>query len=123
MAGSGVNNESFAYDNPSSTQPGHARESGQRNEPTHIARACTYQFAKRTNSPFHATKANGSAGKGKNMNKVNGRSDQVIMEPITGLQRGGTGANLSKVASPNRNHRRRLIVIAGILIVGVVAIY
>ena len=57
------------------------------------------------------------------MNKVNGQSDQVIMEPIAGLQRGGTGANLSKAASPNRNHRRRLIVIAGILIVGAVAIY
>lgn len=57
------------------------------------------------------------------MNRVNGQSDQVITEPITGLQRGGTGANLSKAASPNRNHRRRLIVLAGILIVGAVAIY
>jgi membrane fusion protein, multidrug efflux system len=57
------------------------------------------------------------------MNRVNGQSDQVITEPITGLQRGGTGANLSKAASPNRNHRRRLIVIAGILIVGAVATY
>jgi multidrug efflux system membrane fusion protein len=86
-----------------------------------MAYAC--QFAQRINSPFHATKADGSAGRGKNMNKVNGQSDQVVMEPITGLQRGGTGANLSKVASPNRNHRRRLIVIAGILIVGAVTIY
>jgi len=57
------------------------------------------------------------------MNRVNGQSDQVITEPITGLQRGGTRANLSKAASPNRNHRRRLIVIAGVLIVGAVAIY
>jgi multidrug efflux system membrane fusion protein len=57
------------------------------------------------------------------MNKVNGQSDQVIMEPITGLQRGGTGANLPKAASPNRNHRRRLIVIAVVLTAGVVAIY
>jgi len=123
MAVSGVNNECFAYDNPSSTQPGHARESGQRNEPTHIARAYACEFAKRINSPFHATKADGSAGRGKNMNRVNGQSDQVITEPITGLQRGGTGANLSKAASPNRNHRRRLTLIAGILIVGAVAIY
>ena len=57
------------------------------------------------------------------MNKVNGQSDQVIMEPITGVQRGGTGANLSKAASPNRNHRWRLIAIAGILIAGAVTIY
>jgi multidrug efflux system membrane fusion protein len=57
------------------------------------------------------------------MNRVNGQSDQVITEPITGLQRGSTGANLSKAASPNRNHRRRLMLIAGILIVGAVAIY
>ena len=123
MAVSEVDNECFAYDNPSSTQPGHARESGQRNEPTHIARAYACEFAKRINSPFHATKVDGSAGRGKKMNRVNGQSDQVITEPITGLQRGGTGANLSKAASPNRNHRRRLIVIAGILIAGAVAIY
>ena len=103
----------FAYDNPSSTQRERAR----------IARAYACQFAKRINSPFHATKSGGSAGTGKAMNKVNGQSDQVITEPITGLQRGGTGANLSKTASPNRNHRRRLIVIAGILIAGAVAIY
>jgi multidrug efflux system membrane fusion protein len=103
----------FAYDNPSSTQRERAR----------IARAYACQFAKRINSPFHATKADGSAGTGKAMNKVNGQSDQVIMEPITGLQRGGTGANLSKAASPNRNHRWRLIAIAAILIAGAVAIY
>src|SRR6476620_2767402 len=112
MAVSGVNNECFAYDNPSSTQPRHARESGQRNEPTHIARAYACQFAKRIDSPFHATKADGSAGRGKNMNKVNVLSDQVITERITGLQRGRTCANLSKAASPKRNHRRRLVVIA-----------
>src|SRR6266481_4957272 len=88
MAVSGVNNECFAYDNPSSTQPGHARESGQRNELTHIARAYACQFAKRFNSPFHAIKADGSAGRGKNMNKVNGQSDRVITERITGLHRG-----------------------------------
>src|SRR6476620_11664100 len=123
MAVSGVNNECFAYDNPSSTQPGQARESGQRNEPTHIARAYACQFAKRINSPFHAAKADASAGRGKNMNRVNGQSDRVITEPLTGFQRGGTDANLSKAASPNRNHRRRLMLIAGILVVGAVAIY
>jgi membrane fusion protein, multidrug efflux system len=123
MAVSGVNNECFAYDNPSSSQRERARESGQRNEPIHIARAFAWQFATRINSPFHATKADGSAGRGKNMNKVNGQSDQVITEPITRLQRGGTGTNLSRAASPNRNHRWRLIVIAGILIAGAVAIY
>ena len=57
------------------------------------------------------------------MNKVNGQSDRVVMEPITGVQRGGTGANLSKAASQNGNHRSRLIVIASILIVGAVAVY
>ena len=57
------------------------------------------------------------------MNNVNGQSDQVITEPITGLQRGNRSANLSKAASPSRNDRRRPIVIAGILIVGAVAIY
>jgi len=123
MAVSGVNNECFAYDNPSSSQRERARESGQRNEPIHITRAFAWQFATRINSPFHATKADGSAGRGKNMNKVNGQSDRVIMEPITGLQRGGTGANLSKAASPNRNHRRRLIAIAAILVAGAVTIY
>lgn len=123
MAVSGVNNEYFAYDNPSPTLRGHAQESGQPNEPTHIARAYACQFAKRINSLFHATKSDGSAGKGKDMNKVNGQSDQVMMEPITGLQRGGTGADLSKAASPNRNHRRRLIAIAAILVAGAVTIY
>src|SRR5438552_18751701 len=93
MAVSGVNNEYFAYDNPSSTLRGHAQESGQPTEPTHIARAYACQFAKRINSLFHAIKSDGSAGKGKDMNKVNGQSDQVMMEPITGLQRGGTGAD------------------------------
>ena len=123
MAVSGVNNEYFAYDNPSPTLRGHAQESGQPNEPTHIARAYACQFAKRINSLFHAIKSDGSAGKGKDMNKVNGQSDQVIMEPIIGLQRGGTGADLSKAASPNRNHRRRLIAIAAILVAGAVTIY
>ena len=45
----------FAYDNLSSTQLRRSRESGQRNEPTHIARAFVCQFATRINSPFHAT--------------------------------------------------------------------
>jgi hypothetical protein len=123
MAVSGVNNECFAYDNPSSAQREHARESGPTKGVHSFRKAYACQFAKRINSPFHATKSDGSAGKGKDMNKVNGQSDQVVMEPITGLQRGGRGANLSKAASSNRNHRRRLIVIAGILIAGAVAIY
>jgi hypothetical protein len=55
-------------------------ESGQPNEPTHIARAYACQFAKRINSRFHATKSGGSAGKGKDMNKVNGQSDQVVAD-------------------------------------------
>jgi len=45
------------------------------------------------------------------------------MEPITRVERGGTGANLPKAVGSNRTHRRRLIVITGILIAGAVAIY
>jgi membrane fusion protein, multidrug efflux system len=45
------------------------------------------------------------------------------MEPITRVERGGTGANSSKAARPNPSHRRRLIAITGILIAGAVAIY
>lgn len=57
------------------------------------------------------------------MNKPNGQPDQTLMEPIRRVERGGTGANLSKTADPNRGHRWRLIVITGILIAGAVAIY
>ena len=57
------------------------------------------------------------------MNKPNGQPDQTLMEPIRRVERGGTGANLSKTAGPNRGHRWRLIVITGILIAGAVAIY
>jgi multidrug efflux system membrane fusion protein len=45
------------------------------------------------------------------------------MEPITRVERGGRGTNLSEAAGPNRSHRRRLIVITGILVAGAVAIY
>ena len=53
------------------------------------------------------------------MNKPN----QTEIEPITRVERGGIGANLSKAASPNPSHRWRLIVILSILIAGAVAIY
>jgi multidrug efflux system membrane fusion protein len=54
------------------------------------------------------------------MNRPNGHASQTVMEPIT---RRGTGANLSKAAGPNQSHRWRPIVITGILIVGLAAIY
>jgi membrane fusion protein, multidrug efflux system len=57
------------------------------------------------------------------MNSSNGHTNQTVMEPITRVEQNRTGANSSKAAGPNRNHRRRLIVIAGILIAGAVAIY
>ena len=57
------------------------------------------------------------------MNKSDGHANQTVMEPITRGERGGTGANLSKTKGPNRRRRWRLIVIAGILIAGAVAIY
>jgi multidrug efflux system membrane fusion protein len=45
------------------------------------------------------------------------------MEPITRVERGDRGTNLSEPARPNRSHRRRLIAITGILIAGAVAVY
>ena len=57
------------------------------------------------------------------MNNSNGQTNQTEMESTTRVERGGTGANLSKAVSPNRTHRWRLIVITGILIAGAVAIY
>ena len=45
------------------------------------------------------------------------------MEPITRVERGGRGTNLSEPARSNRSHRRRLIAITGILIAGAVAVY
>ena len=57
------------------------------------------------------------------MNNSNGHTNQTVMEPTTRIKRGGTSANLSKAAGLNRNHRWRLIMIAGILIAGAVAIY
>jgi multidrug efflux system membrane fusion protein len=57
------------------------------------------------------------------MNKPNGQTNQPVMELIRSLERGGTSANLSSTAVPNRSHRWRVIVIAGILIAGGVAIY
>ena len=57
------------------------------------------------------------------MNNSNGHANQTLMEPTTRIKRGGTSANLSKAAAPNRRHPWRLIVIAGILIAGGFAIY
>jgi len=57
------------------------------------------------------------------MNSSNKRASQTVMESITRVERGGTGANSSKAARPNPSHRRRLIAITGILIAGAVAIY
>jgi multidrug efflux system membrane fusion protein len=57
------------------------------------------------------------------MNRPNGHASQTVMEPITRVERRGTGANSSKAARPNPSHRRRLIVITGILIAGLAAIY
>jgi multidrug efflux system membrane fusion protein len=57
------------------------------------------------------------------MNRSNRHANQTIVEPITRVERGGTDANLSEAAGANRTHRRRLIVITGILIAGAVAIY
>jgi membrane fusion protein, multidrug efflux system len=53
------------------------------------------------------------------MNNSNGQTNQTEMESTTRVERGGTGANLSKAVSPNRTHRWRLIVITGILIAAV----
>jgi multidrug efflux system membrane fusion protein len=57
------------------------------------------------------------------LNSSHGHLNQTVLEPITRVERGGTGTNLSEAARPNRSHRRRLIAITGILIVGAVAIY
>jgi multidrug efflux system membrane fusion protein len=57
------------------------------------------------------------------MNSSNGDANQTVMEPITRVERGGTGANFSKAVSPKRSHRRRVIVITAILIAGAVLIY
>ena len=57
------------------------------------------------------------------MNNSNGHTNQTLMEPTTRIKRGGTSANLSKAAGPNRSRRWRFVVITGILIAGAVAIY
>jgi membrane fusion protein, multidrug efflux system len=57
------------------------------------------------------------------MNNSNRHSNQTIVEPITRVERGGNGANSSKVARPNHSHRWRLIVVTGVLIAGAVGIY
>ena len=57
------------------------------------------------------------------MNSSNRHANQTVLEPITRVERGGTGANSSKAARPNHSHRWRLIVVTGILIAGAVGIY
>jgi membrane fusion protein, multidrug efflux system len=57
------------------------------------------------------------------MNSSNRHANQTVLEPITRVERGGTGANSSKAARPNPSHRWRLIVVTGILIAGAVGIY
>jgi membrane fusion protein, multidrug efflux system len=57
------------------------------------------------------------------MNSSNRHANQTVVEPITRVERGGTGANSSKAARPNHSHRWRLIVVTGILIAGAVGIY
>jgi multidrug efflux system membrane fusion protein len=57
------------------------------------------------------------------MNSSSRHANQIVVEPITRVERGGTGASLSKARGANRSHRRRLIVIAGILIASAVLIY
>jgi multidrug efflux system membrane fusion protein len=59
----------------------------------------------------------------KRMNSSNRHGNQSVVEPITSVERGGTGANSSKVARPNHSHRWRLIVVTGILVAGAVGIY
>jgi membrane fusion protein, multidrug efflux system len=57
------------------------------------------------------------------MNSSNGDANQTVINPITRIERGSIGVNLSKTAGRNRSHRGRLIVITGILIASAVAIY
>jgi hypothetical protein len=57
------------------------------------------------------------------MNSSHRHPNQIVMEPITRVERGGRGTNLSEPARPNRSHRRQLIAITGILIAGAVAVY
>ena len=57
------------------------------------------------------------------MNSSNRHANQTVLEPITRVERGGTGANSSKAARRNPSHRWGLIAITGILIAGAVAIY
>ena len=57
------------------------------------------------------------------MNSSNRHANQTLVEPITRVERGGTGANASKPGRRNPSHRRRLIAITGTLIAGAVAVY
>jgi multidrug efflux system membrane fusion protein len=57
------------------------------------------------------------------MNSSKRPASQTLMEPIARVERGRTSMNASKAAGPNHSHRRRLIVITGILIASAVLIY
>jgi multidrug efflux system membrane fusion protein len=64
------------------------------------------------------------AGKATPTSPPNGQIPQTLMKPITREERGGAGANLSRSSGWKRRHnRRRLIVITGVLIAGIVALY
>jgi multidrug efflux system membrane fusion protein len=53
----------------------------------------------------------------------NGEANQTLMESILGVERAGISGHLLKTATPKRIRRRRLIVIAAILMAGAVAVY
>ena len=56
-------------------------------------------------------------------NSSNRHPNQILMEPITRVERSGTGVSSPRPAPPNRSRRGRSIVIAGFLIVTAVVIY
>jgi multidrug efflux system membrane fusion protein len=55
-------------------------------------------------------------------NSSNGQVHQTVMEPILRLERRGFGGHFFRASGQNRGHRRRLIVITGVLIAGAAAI-
>jgi multidrug efflux system membrane fusion protein len=56
-------------------------------------------------------------------NSSNGEANQTLMESILGVERAGISGHLFKTAVPKGSRRRRLIVIAAVLIAGAVAVY
>ena len=57
------------------------------------------------------------------MNSSNRHANQTVVEPITRLKHGGTGANSSKAGRRNPSDRWQLIAMTGTLIAGAVAVY